>query len=142
MAQRVKNPPAMREMWLQSLGWEDPLEEGILQYSCLENPQGQRSLAGYSPWCCKKSDMTERLSIAQCTWVLSCVQLFVTPWTVACQAPLSMGCSRHGEYSKGLSCPLPGDLPKPGIKPRSPALQADSLLSEPQGSLYQCHKNI
>ena len=37
-------------MWVPSLGWEDPLEEGILQYSFLENPHGQRSLAGYSPW--------------------------------------------------------------------------------------------
>ena len=36
-----------------------------LQYSCLENPHGQRSLVGYSPWGCKKSDMTERLSTAQ-----------------------------------------------------------------------------
>ena len=54
----------------------------------------------------------------------------VTPWTVARQAPLSVGFSRQ-EYWSGLPFPSPGDLPDPGIKPRSPALQADSL---PKGS--------
>ena len=63
---------------------------------------------------------------------LSRVQLFVTPWTVAHQAPLSMGLSRQ-EYWSGLPFPSPGDLPEPGIKPWSPALQADSLLMEPPG---------
>ena len=52
-----------------------------------------------------------------------------TPWTVTCQAPLSMGFSRQ-EYWSGLPFPSPGDLPNPGIKPRSPASQADSLLTE------------
>ena len=55
-----------------------------------------------------------------------------TPWTVAHQAPLSMGFSRQ-EYWTGLPFPSPGDLSDPGIKPRSPTLQADSLLSEPSG---------
>ena len=53
---------------------------------------------------------------------LSYVWLFVTPWTVAYWAPLSMGFSRR-EYWSGLPCPPPGDLPNIGIKPRSPALQ-------------------
>ena len=57
---------------------------------------------------------------------LSCVQLFATPWTVAYQAPPSMGFSRQ-EYWSGLPLPSPGDLPDPGIEPGSPALQADSL---------------
>ena len=52
---------------------------------------------------------------------LSCVRLFVTPCTIACQAPLSMGFSRQ-EYWSGLTFPPPGDLPDPGIEPRSPAL--------------------
>ena len=52
-----------------------------------------------------------------------------TPWTVACQAPLSMGFSRQ-EYWSGLPCPSPGDLPDPGIEPGAPALQADSLPTE------------
>ena len=63
---------------------------------------------------------------------LSCVRLFATPWTVAYQAPLSMGFSRQ-EYWSGLPFPSPGDLPNPGIEPRSPALEADSLTSEPPG---------
>ena len=54
-----------------------------------------------------------------------------TPWTVAHQAPLSMGFSRQ-EYWSGWPCPPPGDLPDPGMEPRSPALQADSLPFEPQ----------
>ena len=49
---------------------------------------------------------------------------FATPWTVACHAPLSMGFSRQEHWS-GLPFPSPGDLPDPGIEPRSPALQAD-----------------
>ena len=55
-----------------------------------------------------------------------------TPWTVACQASLSMGFLRQ-EYWSGLPFPSPGDLPDPGIEPRSPTLQVDSLLSEPPG---------
>ena len=49
----------------------------------------------------------------------SVVQLFLTPWTVARQAPLSMGFSRQ-EFWSGLLCPSPGDLPDPGIEPTSP----------------------
>ena len=62
--------------------------------------------------------------------MLSHVSLFSTPWTAACQAPLSMGFFRQ-EYCSGLPCPPPGDLPNPGIEPSSPALQEDSLPSEP-----------
>ena len=61
---------------------------------------------------------------------LSHVQLFATPWTVSYQAPRSMGFSRQ-EYWSGLPFPSPGDLPNPGIVPRSPALQTDALPSEP-----------
>ena len=64
--------------------------------------------------------------------LLSRVQLFATPWTIACQAPPSMGFSKH-EYWSGLPFPSPGDLPNPGIKPRSPALQTGALPSEPPG---------
>ena len=62
--------------------------------------------------------------------LLSCVQLYVTPWTVALQAPLSLRFSRQ-EYRSGQTFPSPGDLPNLGIKPRSPTLQEDSLPSEP-----------
>ena len=65
---------------------------------------------------------------------LSRVRLCATPWTVAHQAPPSMGFSRQGNWS-GLPFPSPGDLPDSGIELRSPALQADVLPSEPPGNL-------
>ena len=62
----------------------------------------------------------------------------MTPWTVAHRSPLFMGFSRQ-EYWSGLPFPSPGDLPDPGMDPGSPALQVDSLPSEPQGnSMYMC----
>ena len=74
---------------------------------------------------------------------LSPVRLFATPWTVDRQAPLSMGFSRQ-EYWSGLPFPSPGDLPNPGIKPWSPALQADTLSSEPprKPPVYQSQQLI
>ena len=69
---------------------------------------------------------------------LSRFQPSVTPWTVAYQAPLSMDLSRQ-EYWSGLPFPSPRDLPDPGIKPRSPALQADALPSEPPGKPLSGH---
>ena len=67
MAQTVKNLPAMWETWLQFLGWEDPLEEGMATHSVFlpGKSHGQRSLAGYSSWGGKESDTTKRLSPAQ-----------------------------------------------------------------------------
>ena len=72
--------------------------------------------------------------------MLSCSVLFnsVLPWTVACQAPLSMEFPRQ-EYWSGLPFPSPGDLPNPGIKPRSPALQAEALTSEQPGKPILWH---
>ena len=64
----------------------------------------------------------------------SCPTL-ATPWIVAHQAPLSMAFSRH-EYWSGLPFPSPGDLPTPGIEPRSPALQADSSPTELRGKTF------
>ena len=63
---------------------------------------------------------------------LSRVRLFATLFTVAYQAPPSMGFSRQ-EYWSGLPFPSPGDLPIPGTEPRSPTFQADALTSEPPG---------
>ena len=89
-----------------------------------------------------------------CTWIFrtvlfillshfSHVRLCATLWTVDHPAPLSMGFSRQ-EYWSGLPFPSPGDLPDPGIKPRSPTLQADSLPSEPLGKprsiVHNCSK--
>ena len=73
---------------------------------------------------------------------LSRVWLFATPWTVAYQAPLSMGFSRQEHWS-GLPFPSPGDLPDPGIKLGSPAFQIDALTSEPPGkSFFKKRKGI
>ena len=73
------------------------------------------------------------LSESQAAVPLLCrVQFFTTLWSVAHQAPLSMGVSRQ-EYWRGMPCPSPGDLPNPGTEPRSLTLQADSFPSEPPG---------
>ena len=78
------------------------------------------------------------LNYSECRYVLSCVWLFATPWSVTCQAPLSMGFSRQ-EYWSGLPFPPPGELPDPRIEPRSPALQVDSLPLSLWGSpMYIC----
>ena len=80
-------------------------------------------------------------------WMLShfsCVWLFVTLWTVASQAPLSMGFSKQ-EYWSGLPCPPPGDLPDPGIEPvfhAASASQGDSLLLSHLGSPYIFYMHI
>ena len=72
--------------------------------------------------------------------LLSRVQLLVTPWTVAHQAPPSLEFSSQ-EYYSGLPFPSPGDLPDPGIELGSPALQADALVSEPPGK-HHSRKNV
>ena len=73
--------------------------------------------------------------------LLSRVQLFATPWTVAHQAPLSMGFCRQEDWS-GLPFSSPGDLPNPGIKPGSPTLQADTFPSEPPGKTKNSHSEV
>ena len=82
----------------------------------------------------------DRLSPNPCCEVMhmmssfSCVQLFATLCTIACQAPLSLGFPRQ-EYWSGLPFPPPGYLPDPGIQPASPALAGGAFPSEHQGSL-------
>ena len=81
----------------------------------------------------------ERIPIGYWKWKwksLSPVRFFVTPWTIARQAPLSMEVSRQ-EYWRGLPFPSPEHLPSPGIKPWPPASQGDSLPFELQGSLHR-----
>ena len=70
--------------------------------------------------------------VCVCVCALSHVQLFVIPWTVARQAPLSMGFCRQ-EYWIWLSFPSPEDLPNPGIEPRSPALAGRFFTTAPPG---------
>ena len=66
MAQTVKNPSAMQETWIRCLDWEDPLEKGMATHSSIRawKFQGQKSLAGYSPWGHKESDTTEQLTLS------------------------------------------------------------------------------
>ena len=108
-----------------SLGREDPLDEEMAPLSSI--------LAWEIPW-------TEELGGLQWKWnkvkmlgrsVMS--THFATPWTVPHQAPLSTGFTRW-EYWSGLPVSFPGDLPDPGIEPASPALQANSLQLNHQGS--------
>ena len=79
--------------------------------------------------CHIESESVSRSVISWVTKKVQNVQFLPTPWIIACQAPLSMETSRL-EYGSGLPCPPPGDLPNPGVKPGSPALQADSRPAE------------
>ena len=87
-------------------------------------------------YCCTDVKVVESFQEGSEVKSLNGVQFFVTPWTVAHQAPPPTEFSRQ-EYWSGLPFPSPGDLPYPGIKPRSPALQADALPSEPPGKHFQ-----
>ena len=73
--------------------------------------------------------------------MFSRVQLFATPWTVARQAPLSMGFPRR-EYWSGLPFPSPGDLLDPGIQPASPSLAGGFFTTEPLGKPYNWEYHI
>ena len=86
-------------------------ETGFKSWLCNLQVCGLESQVTFLPWD----------SVSSSKWKRSRVWLFVTPWTVAHQAPPSMGFSRQ-EYWSGLPFPSPGNLPDPGIKPRSPAL--------------------
>ena len=101
-----------------------PFEEKFLKYLCSHLPnEASFPLLLFSP--------TPGAAPSDSEVAQSC-PLFVIPWTVIYQASLSMGFSRQ-EYWSGLPFPSSGDLPDLGIKPRSPALQADTLPSEPPG---------
>ena len=105
---------AKQEIHVRSLGQEDSMEKVLATHSSI--------LAWGIPWRVEPGSDDDGL-VTQ-----SCLTL-ATLWTVACQAPLSMGFSRQ-EYWSGLLFPSPGDLPDTGIDPRFPALQADSLSIE------------
>ena len=118
------NPWVRKIPWRRSLanhstilGWRTPWTE---------------EPGSYSPWGCKELDTAELLGMKVKVKLISHVWLFVNPWTVAHQVPLSMGFSRQENWS-GLPFPSPGDLSDPGIEPQSPALQEDALTSEPPG---------
>ena len=126
----MDNTDHLKSKWVQSLGQEDPLEEGMATHSS--------TLAWRIPW----TEPWWAMVYGVTEW-LSRVLLFATPWTVAYQAPWSMGFSRQ-EYWSGLPFPSLGDLPNPGIEPGSPELQTDALPSEPLGKPTQsdlAHRN-
>ena len=138
-----KDSPAMQNPWVRKIPWRRKWQPTpvILPGEF----HGQRSQAGYSPWGCKESGMTEQLSLCLTTilWVLECslfclcakllqscpVWLFATLRTVTLQVSLSMEFSRQ-EYWSGLPCPPPRAPPDAGLKPASPVapvFQVDSL---------------
>ena len=111
---------------------EKPYLENILNRACHRYATSMLRLIS---WLLFFLCVYESRSPGESVCMLSCfshVRLFVTPCTVTHQAPLSRGFSRQ-EYWSGLPFPSPGDLPNPGIEHGSPALQTDSLLSEPPG---------
>ena len=128
MAQQAKNLPAVQEMWVQSLGEEDHLEEEMATHSSIR--------AWDIPW-------TEGPARLQTNGS----QRFGYDWAQAqtedvsnlgdCAFQRSFGNASNNTffslYWSGLPFPSPGDLPNPGIKPGSPALEADTLTSEPPG---------
>ena len=104
--------------------------------SCLKNPMDRGDW--WAPVPPKELETTEHAhmhcslrKVKESEIAQSCLTVCY-PWTVAHQAPLSMGFSRQ-EYWSGSPFPSPGDLPDPGIKPRSPTSQADTLTSAPPG---------
>ena len=133
-AKLVKNPPAMRETWIQSLGWEDPLEKGKTTHSSI--------LAWRRPW-------TLWSMGSQCIrhdWATFTSLHFRTTVGIAWlwqskkheEIPLSVWLSRQEDWS-GWPFPSPGDLPDPGIEPaspESPILQVDSVLLNHQRSFF------
>ena len=120
-----------------------------LQYSCLENHMdggawsrllsmgSQRVRHDWETSLILTLNLSTKVNyISSVCWVTESCLTLVMPWTVACQAPLSIGFSRQ-EYWSGLPFPSPGNLLDPGIEPRSPALEADSftvwVTREPHG---------
>ena len=105
--------------------WRE-LNESVENLSCNTNHERRQTLDIW--WKIISVEWTE-LKLFSRVW------LFVTPWALAYQAPPFMEFSRL-EYWSGLSFPSPGDLPNPGIEPRSPALYAEALPSEPPGKFH------
>ena len=140
----------MQETWAQSLGWKDPLEREMATHSSIlawriprtEEPGRLQTMGSQRvghDWACITCSFYNSLSMSPIIQIVcmhaKSLQLCPTLydlWTGAHQGPLSLGFSRQENWS-GLPCPPPGDLQNPGIKPRSPTLQADSLPSELPG---------
>ena len=116
-AKSLRNTVQARRLWKdrEAPGWVPPAASFQGRGNQADFLEGKRQL--------KPEKLGKRENMHTCTEcvlakLLSHVRLFVTPWTVAPQAPLSMGFSRQ-EYWRGLPCPPPGDLPDPGIESAS-----------------------
>ena len=121
---RAHSPPGWPAVLTELEGAsEGAHNQGILEGS-LEKMRGRGAVGATSPRWLKWRKVKVKS--------LSRVRLFATSWTVAHQAPPSLGFSRQ-EYWSGLPFPSPGDLPNPGIEPRSPALRTDVLTSQLPG---------
>ena len=114
VVQTIKNPPATQETWVRSLGWEDPLAGvgwgGVghgnpLQYSCLENPHGQRSLVDYSLWGHKELDMPERLSTQHCVLGFASSSPLLECHSPVCHSSIHY-CSLHAQHASPAPSPL------------------------------------
>ena len=129
-----------RSSWPRDWNWVSGIVGRRFNHLSLQRSLSQRRMQQNNPFTESSSLGSIPLSILTnqyhvSEWrvkSLSRVRFLATPWTVAYQAPPSMGFSRQ-EYWSGLPLPSPGDLPDSGIKPRSPALRADALTSEPPG---------
>ena len=146
---RRKTMTGRRKPQMRTLHFSYSLGNGHpVQCSCLENPRDGgawwAAVSGVAKswtqlkWLSSSSSSSSSVKVK--VKLLSHVRLLATPWTVAYQLPLSMEFSRQEHWSR-LPFPLQGNLPDLGIEPRSPALQADTLPSEPQGKHYVVFKN-
>ena len=99
IAQLVKNPPAMQETWVQSLGWEDPLKKGKATQSSILGWRITRTV--YSPWGCKESDTTEAYSVvcSACERAFQVAQMIKNP-------PANAGATGDMVQSLGRKDPL------------------------------------
>ena len=104
----VKHLPTMRETWVQSLGWEDPLEKEMATHSSTlaRKSHGRRSVVAYSPWSCKESDMTERLHFLLSGWRQCFCQINKSLLVAQCEASNCLMVYSFIKIRKGCpSCP-------------------------------------
>ena len=121
--------PGAAKSWTWLSDWTTTITQSIFAFN-------RKQFSSFCDLREKSLLIGDRFVLLACMFsYFSCVWLFVTPWTIACQAPLSMELSRQ-EYWNGLPCPPPGDLPDAGFEPESPmspALQGDTLPLSHQG---------